>query len=306
MGSDRKTLVDAASASAATGPSRREPSVRRILLTAILLLAAFIADLEPAAAAVARPGLSFTDTAAQSTLGAAYTRALANLLDVNTVTYDPAMYNQSGLLTNPPGTFVRAGGAYPQPWTRDASVNSWNAASMLSPEVARNTLWSVVRRQGNGQLIVVQDNQWWDQVVWLTAAWHHYLVTGDRAFLADAYQAGVNTLDTRRSANFNATYGLFQGPSFFNDGIAGYPAPPADAAESHGGFAGGYPTTADMALSTNTLYYSACSSASPAPTRPGWSCRTATSSPTAWSTCSRTSPATATRSPAATTSPSGR
>jgi hypothetical protein len=26
---------------------------------------------------------------------------------------------------------VRAGGGYPQPWTRDASVNSWNATSLL-------------------------------------------------------------------------------------------------------------------------------------------------------------------------------
>lgn len=34
------------------------------------------------------------------------------------------------------------------------------------------------------------------------------------------------------TAGFNPAYGLFAGPSFFNDGIAGYPAPPADDTES--------------------------------------------------------------------------
>lgn len=210
-----------------------------------------------AAAAANRPTLDFANASTQSTLGIAYAKALANLLDVNTVPYDSAVYNQSGLLTDPPGTFLRAGAEYPQPWTRDASVNSWNAASLLDPATAANTLWSVVRRQANGQLILQQDNQLWDQVVWLTAAWNHYLVTGDRNFLANAYQTGVNTLNARKGSNYNATYGLFQGPSFFNDGIAGYPAPPADTTESKGGFVGSYPTDKIMALSTNTLYYSA-------------------------------------------------
>ncbi len=216
---------------------------------------------QPASVAASRPALRFADASAQSTLGAAFTKALSNVLDVNTVRYDPAVYNQSGLLTDPPGTFLRAGAEYPQPWTRDASVNSWNAASLLDPATAANTLWSVVRRQADGQLILQQDDQWWDQVVWLTAAWNHYLVTGDRTFLANAYQTAVNTLNARKSANFNSTYGLFQGPSFFNDGIAGYPAPPADATESKGGFVGSYPTDKLMTLSTNTLYYSAFRSA---------------------------------------------
>ncbi|WP_433219646.1 ricin-type beta-trefoil lectin domain protein [Dactylosporangium sp. CS-047395] len=118
---------------------------------------------------------------------------------------------------------------------------------------------------------MVQDDQWWDQVVWLTAAWNHYLVTGDRAFLSDAFQTARNTLGTRRAANYNVTYGLFQGPSFFNDGIAGYPAPPADATESHGSFVLGYPTAGDLALSTNALYYSAYRSAARMAEAPGQS-----------------------------------
>jgi hypothetical protein len=237
----------------------------RALITVAALAAsgtAAIVTAPPGWAAATQPALTFANSATQSTVGSAYAKALTNLIDVNTVRYDPAVYNQSGLMSDPPGTFIRAGGGYPQPWTRDASVNSWNAASLLEPGPAENTLWSVVRRQSNGQLIINQDDQWWDQVVWLTAAWNHYLVTGDTGFLTDAYQAAANTLALRRSQNFNAEHGLFQGPAFFNDGIAGYPAPPADDTESKGSFVGSYAGTSTMlTLSTNALYYSAYRSA---------------------------------------------
>ncbi|MDI5962419.1 ricin-type beta-trefoil lectin domain protein [Streptantibioticus silvisoli] len=236
------------------------------LLTGIGALALVIAGLSgggqtqavAATGGAARPALSFADPSTQATLGTAYTKALANLLDTNTVTFDPATYNSSGLMTTSPQTFIRAGGGYSQPWTRDASVNSWNAGSLLEPKSAANTLWATVVKQSNGQLIVQQDNETWDQVVWATAAWNHYLVTGDQTFLTNAYQTATNTLNQRRSQNYNTGYGLFQGPAFFNDGIAGYPAPPADATESQGSYVGSYAATATMmTLSTNELYYSA-------------------------------------------------
>ncbi|MEU6404962.1 ricin-type beta-trefoil lectin domain protein [Streptomyces sp. NPDC046985] len=202
--------------------------------------------------------MSFSNASTQSRIGDPYAMALKNLLDVNSVRFDPSVYNKSGLMTTDPQTFVKAGGGYDQPWTRDASVNTWNAASALDPQVAANTLWSVVTRQADGQLVLVQDNQWWDQVVWMTSAWNHYLVTGDKTFLANAYQTAANTLDLRQSKNFNSAYGLFQGPAFFNDGIAGYPAPPADSTESKGSFVGSYSATDTMmTLSTNSLYYEA-------------------------------------------------
>lgn len=215
-----------------------------------------------AASGAPRPTLTFANAATQAKLGAAYTKALTNLLDTNTVTYDPSVYNSSGLMTDNPQQFIRAGGGYEQPWTRDAAVNTWNAASLLEPKQAANTLWAAVVKQSNGQLIVQQDNQQWDQVIWMTGAWNHYLATGDRSFLSNAYQVAVNTLNARRSQNFNSNFGLFQGPSFFNDGIAGYPAPPADSTESHGGFVGDYSGTSSiMTLSTNAVYYSAYRSA---------------------------------------------
>lgn len=251
---------------------RPRPRQRRLRLpvgAAVLVLAATAVagtgastGTANAASGPPRPTLTFANSTTQAKLGAAYTMALTNLLDTNTVKYDPAVYNSSGLMTDNPQEFIRAGGGYEQPWTRDASVNTWNAASLLEPKQAANTLWAAVTKQSGGQLIVQQDNQQWDQVIWMTSAWKHYLVTGDRTFLANAYQVAVNTLSVRRSQNFNSTFGLFQGPSFFNDGIAGYPAPPADSAESHGSFVGDYPDTSSiMALSTNAVYYSAYRSA---------------------------------------------
>ncbi len=207
------------------------------------------------------PILTFSNPDRNTTLTAPYQSALDNL-HTNTVpipaSTEAGGYNQTGLLNDHPGTFIRAGGGYKQPWTRDASVNSWNAASLLEPAAARNTLLAVLKREPGGKLIVQQDNQWWDQVIWVTSAWNHYLVTGDRAFLENAYEAAMNTLARRKQQQWNAQFGLFQGPSFLNDGIAGYPAPPADPTESRGSFVLAYPG-ADriMALSTNCLYVGA-------------------------------------------------
>ncbi|SEF67308.1 hypothetical protein SAMN05216223_101681 [Actinacidiphila yanglinensis] len=204
------------------------------------------------------PTLAFGDAATQQLLGTAYESALTDLFGINTAYADPGTYDAAKLVTYPSGSFVRAGGGYPSPqrWTRDAAVNAWNAASLLGPVIGRNTLWAVIDR-GDGGLIVQQDNQWWDQVIWVLGAWNHYLVTGDRDFLADAYTTSVNTLTARRAKNLNADFGLFQGPSFMNDGIAGYPAPPWSSG-INSSFVLDYPHTDElMCLSTNCLYYGA-------------------------------------------------
>lgn len=212
-----------------------------------------------AAASPAPPQLEFANSASQALFGTAYREALDNLLRTNTIGYD-AKYDKSGLL-DPSTDLVRAGGGYNQPWTRDASINSWNATSLLAPALAENTLWAVVDKDAGGALRVQQDDQQWDQVVWATAAWHHYLVTGDGGFLENAYRTTANTLTIREhatTAGFNATYGLFTGASFFNDGIAGYPAPPADATESVSTGSMPWPGVASgMYLSTNEVYYAA-------------------------------------------------
>ncbi len=205
------------------------------------------------------PALEFGDAGLQAALGAPYGAALENLIDINTVYADPAVYDSSGLISYPPGTFAEAGAAYtpPQRWTRDNAVNSWNAISLLGPVVAANTLWAATTRQSDGSLILLQDTQWWDHIIWVAAAWNHYAITGDRAFLTNAFETSVNSLAARRTNNFNDSYGLFEGPGFMNDGIAGYPVPP-DSLTGRSGFVLSYPGAADMmVLSTNCEYYGA-------------------------------------------------
>lgn len=212
----KTTFLGAAVLGAGTVPGRGAEAMKPLAESA-----------EPSDGAV-RPELHFENPAMASLHGTAYRNALHNLLVTNTVPDAKNQYNRTGLLVGSPIRFIRAGGSYATPWTRDASINSWNAASLLTPAVARNTLWAVCERQTNGRLILQRDNQWWDQVIWAQGAWHHFLVTGDRAFLALAYEAVAETLAAMRRTRFNARFGLFEGPSVLCDGIAGYPEPPYD------------------------------------------------------------------------------
>ena len=174
------------------------------------------------------PRLHFQDRLLNGTLGKAYDGALHNLLYVNSIPDTEGKHNLTGLMTTPPGSFIRAGGGYGEPWTRDASLNSWNAASLLEPVVARNTLWAVCQKTVDGHILLQRDNQWWDKVIWITAAWSHFKVTGDRKFLATAYDVAQDELALMRREHYSRAYGLFQGPAFFCDGIAGYPEPEYD------------------------------------------------------------------------------
>lgn len=206
-----------------------------------------------------RPLLRFEDAASQGLYGATYGAALENLLGINTVPFGEE-HARSGLM-DPGVGMVRAGGGYAQPWTRDATINSWNATSLLAPALAANTLWAVVEKDAAGKLMVQQDSQQWDQVIWAVGAWHHYLVTGDRDFLQRAYDVVTNTLALREQAAVfgrDARYGLFTGPSFFNDGVSGFPMPTANGDESRGSESTSYPAVVSaMYLSTNALYYAA-------------------------------------------------
>ena len=186
----------------------------------------------------------------------AWRLALKNLLEINTVPCPPEEYNRTGLLDPDPGLMMRAGGTYPTPWTRDAAVNTMNAACFLEPEVARNTLWAVCERV-DGKLCFQMDDQSWDKIVWATGAWKYYLATGDRDFLEPACETVEHSLEMLERAQFNPEYGLFTGGSFFNDGITGYPADLHEAG-LYASFVGEHAAVKDvMALSTNCLYYNA-------------------------------------------------
>ncbi|MHB8955516.1 MAG: HzsA-related protein [Pirellulaceae bacterium] len=217
-------------------------------------------DLEgllPDRAATQLPRLAFESSPLDETLGEAYRQALHNLLEINTVAADMQKYNRTGLLTGDPPKLIRAGGDYQDPWTRDASVNSWNAASLLAPMIARNTLWAVCERLPNDRLIIQRDNQWWDKLIWVTAAWNHFVTTGDREFLMAAYEATAESLAEMSQTRFDREYGLYQGPSHLADGIAGYPAP-FDDPKGSSSFILDHPGSESMmTLSANCIAYHA-------------------------------------------------
>ncbi|MBI5692251.1 MAG: hypothetical protein HZC55_19380 [Verrucomicrobia bacterium] len=155
-----------------------------------------------------------------------------------------------------------AGLRYPTPWTRDSAVNAWNGLSLIAPGVAANNFRAVLQRE-DGRVLI--GGEYWDAVVWIPAAWHHYLCTGDRDFLAFARQVGADTLRQREENEYDAADGLFRGPGW-SDGVAAYPDRYAQAGRSailawlerhpdkrvKPGV--GFPM---KALSTNCLYFSA-------------------------------------------------
>ena len=206
---------------------------------------------------VTGPELHFDKPELEALHGPAFRNALRNLLVTNTVPDTKKQYNRTGLFADPTGLFIRAGGSYATPWTRDASINSWNAGSLLAPVVARNTLWAVCERQANGRLIIQRDNQWWDKLIWAQGAWHHFLVTGDRTFLERAFEAVTESLAELQAERCNARFGLFEGPSVLCDGIAGYPEPPFDPMISSSFILDHPGGDKVMCLSTNCVYHQA-------------------------------------------------
>ncbi|UFU06812.1 hypothetical protein [Ruania halotolerans] len=182
-----------------------------------------------------------TLTGSADGIGRLYEAALHNVFVVNT-------------LRDEKGPFVRAGGGYPTPWTRDAAINSWSALSLLAPGLAEATLRAVTESTAAGP-IVAQDDQWWDQAIWVLAAQRHASLTGDREFAHWAYQVGQNTLETLEQY-LDPRWNLYTGPAVMQDGVAGFPLP--DGAEESTAFVLDYPWARSlMCLSTNLVYAAA-------------------------------------------------
>lgn len=147
---------------------------------------------------------------------------------------------------------LKAGGNYGGEWTRDISINSWNAASQLRPDIAEYSLWSVTN---NHQSI---GHQYWDKIIWVIAAWNHYLVTGREAFLKEAYDCCKASMTQLEDSVFDSKYGLFMGPAVFQDGIAAYDEPIYDPAYDGNSYVLDHPNSGPMkCLSTNCVYYEA-------------------------------------------------
>jgi len=146
---------------------------------------------------------------------------------------------------------LAAGADYGGEWTRDISINSWNGASLLRPKVAEKSLWSItINRDTIG-------HQYWDKIIWVIAVYNHYLVTGDKKFLVQAYKCSVNTMNALEQQELDKKYGLFMGPSVFNDGIAGYPEPIYEPGNNSSSVLDHKNSAYIKCLSTNCVYYGA-------------------------------------------------
>ena len=155
------------------------------------------------------------------------------------------------LYKNTPDSVIKAGGEYGGEWTRDVSINSWNAAAILMPEKTAFSLWSVTT--DNRTFI---GHQYWDQIIWVTAAYDYYQKTGNKAFLHQAYIASANTMKKLENEQLDKDYNMFMGPSVFNDGIAGYEEPVFDT-QHHSSYVLDFPGAKRIkCLSTNSIYYS--------------------------------------------------
>ncbi|MCD4825068.1 MAG: hypothetical protein K8S55_10695 [Phycisphaerae bacterium] len=169
-----------------------------------------------------------------------------------------------GALPDTPEHCIMAGLDYDKPWTRDAAFNSWYAGSIIAPKVAVATLTAVLVKNDRGLRV---GGQYWDSIIWVTGAWQHYLYTGDKEFLATAFEAAGNSLAFLEETELDPADGLFRGGACFQDGISGYPDRFADNLSSSCilDWVDNHPAQKVKtghglpikALSTNCLYYNA-------------------------------------------------
>ena len=156
------------------------------------------------------------------------------------------------LYKNAPDSLIKAGGQYGGEWTRDVSINAWNAASLLIPEKTAYSLWSVTI--DDRKLI---GHQYWDQIIWVIAAYDFYLKNNDLNFLKQAYIASANTMKKLEKEAYDEKHGLFTGPSVFNDGIAGYEEPIYEPTNKSSYVLDHPGSKTIKCLSTNCIYFRA-------------------------------------------------
>ena len=218
--------------------SRKQP-VNKQLSIAIVFSLTLLPALLRAEPGIHEPPTLVCEGPAAAKVVSVYGDAIENLMKTNTVWYQG-------------DHVIRAGANYANPWTRDGSLNGMMAGSLLEPAIAKNTLWHVTDKHRT------VTGQWWDRMIWIPAAWHHYKVTGDREFLAEAYVCAKNSLEQQREAYFVPEYGLFRGPSHLCDGIAGYPDPPAVNTKGRSSYCEDYPNLVYvMPTSIQAVYYGA-------------------------------------------------
>lgn len=118
-----------------------------------------------------------------------------------------------------PDTTFRTGAKWGGVWTRDISYSILLAFAYHEPEVAKHSLMKKVKRRriiqdtGSGGAWPVSS----DRTTWALAAWEIYKVTGDTAWLRNAFEIISNSVaDDAKVVGITAT-GMYSGESSFLD-----------------------------------------------------------------------------------------
>jgi Carbohydrate binding module (family 35)/Bacterial alpha-L-rhamnosidase 6 hairpin glycosidase domain len=105
-------------------------------------------------------------------------------------------------------------------WTRDVSWGAMLAFAPIAPDEVRRSLMVKVDSSGR----IIQDTgtggSWpvsTDRMAWALAAWELYAVTGDRGWLAQAYDIIRRSAEADLAVAFDGETGLFRGESSFLD-----------------------------------------------------------------------------------------
>ncbi|WP_347157536.1 MGH1-like glycoside hydrolase domain-containing protein [Pontibacter chitinilyticus] len=133
-----------------------------------------------------------------------------------------ALYNMSleeMIRAVEPDSTFRTGKEWAGVWTRDISYSIILSMATLQPQVAK---YSLLRKVQDGHII--QDTGTGgaypvstDRIVWATAAWELYKVTGDRDWLQQAYEIIKNSEEADIKNAYDNTTGLVRGESSFLD-----------------------------------------------------------------------------------------
>lgn len=119
-----------------------------------------------------------------------------------------------------PDSTFRTGKEWSGVWTRDISYSIILSMAYMQPKVAVNSLM----RKVNNRKRIIQDTgtggAWpvsTDRMVWASAAWEVYKVTGDRKWLEQAYEIIKNSVDDDLLNIYDNETGLVKGESSFLD-----------------------------------------------------------------------------------------
>ncbi|MBD2770420.1 glycogen debranching protein [Hymenobacter sp. BT664] len=134
-----------------------------------------------------------------------------------------ALYNlaleEARRAVEPDSTF-RTGQEWAGVWTRDISYSIILAQAILQPRVAMKSLLRKVSADGR----IIQDTGTGgaypcstDRVIWATAAWEIYQVTGDEAWLRKVYPIIRKSIIDDRQNAYDPVTGLVRGESSFLD-----------------------------------------------------------------------------------------